>query len=67
MASDRDLLRLLSCRVFEAPSVLAKRAGRRRINLQLGRLHRLGLLERVPGPGSYLYRSRQLSLTMRGM
>lgn len=65
MATDRELLRLLSCNVYEAPAVLAKRAGRRRINLQLGRLHRLGLLERVPGPGSFLYRSRQL--TFRGV
>ena len=62
MVTDRDLLNLLSCQVFEAPAVLASRAGRKRINLQLGRLHRQGLLERVPGPRSFLYRSRQMAL-----
>jgi hypothetical protein len=39
--------------------VIARRAGRRRVNAQLGRLSRSGMLERVPGPRCFLYRSKQ--------
>ena len=57
--TDLQLLRVISSARFELPSVIAKRAGSRRVNAQLGRLHRGGVLERVPGPRCFLYRSRQ--------
>lgn len=57
--TDGQLLRLISAGRFELPSVIAKRAGRLRVNAQLGRLFRAGMLERVPGPRCFLYRSRQ--------
>lgn len=62
MATDRQLMTVVSHRVYEAPSAIAKRVGSRRINAQLGRLIRTGQLERVPGPRCFLYRSRQTSL-----
>lgn len=61
--SDAQLLRIISFYRFELPAVIAKRAGRRRVNAQLGRLHRSGIVERVPGPRCFMYRSRQGSLT----
>lgn len=57
--TDGNLLHIISSARFEQPSIIAKRAGRRRVNAQLGRLHRAGMIERVPGPRCYLYRSRQ--------
>ena len=54
-----QLLGMIPHRSFALPSVIAKKAGARRINAQLGRLHRSGLVERVPGPRCFLYRSRQ--------
>ncbi len=57
--SDAELLRLIAHRKYELPSVIAKKAGSRRVNAQLGRLHRSGLLERVPGARCFLYRSLQ--------
>ena len=60
--SDAQLLHIISSTRFEQPSSIAKRAGRRRVNAQLGRLNRTGMLERVPGPKSFLYRSRQVVL-----
>ena len=62
MATDRQLMAVVSPRVYEAPSALAKRVGSKRINAQLGRLIRSGQLERAPGARCYLYRSRQTSL-----
>lgn len=57
--TDGQLLRSISADRYELPSVIAKRAGRLRVNAQLGRLSRAGMLERVPGPRCYLYRSLQ--------
>ena len=57
--TDGQLLHVISSAKFELPAVIAKRAGRRRVNAQLGRLSRSGMLERVPGPRCFLYRSRQ--------
>ena len=60
--TDLQLVRLVSFTKFELPSVIAKRAGARRVNAQLGRLVRSGALERVPGARCFMYRSRQSSL-----
>ncbi|CAB4199699.1 hypothetical protein UFOVP1356_4 [uncultured Caudovirales phage] len=60
--SDPQLLRLISSARFELPVVIAKRAGRRSVNAQLGRLIRCGVIERVPGPRCFMYRSRQAAL-----
>ena len=60
--TDPELLRLIPYRTYELPAVIASKAGARRINAALGRLHRAGLLERVPGARCYLYRSRQAVL-----
>lgn len=60
--TDRKLLALIPYRSFELPAVIAKKAGARRINAQLGRLHRSGLVERVPGPRCFLYQSMQAGL-----
>ena len=60
--SDPQLLRLISASRFELPIVIAKRAGRRSVNAQLGRLIRCGVIERVPGPSCFMYRSRQVAL-----
>ena len=60
--SDPQLLRLISATRFELPIVIAKRAGRRSVNAQLGRLIRCGVIERVPGPSCFMYRSRQAVL-----
>lgn len=57
--TDPELLRLIAHRTYELPSVIAKKAGARLVNAQLGRLHRSGLLERVPGARCFLYRSRR--------
>ena len=57
--TDAQLLRVISSARFELPGVIAKRAGRRRLNAQLGRMARVGLVERVPGPRCFMYRSRQ--------
>ena len=60
--TDMQLLQTISSAKFELPSDIAKRAGSRRVNAQLGRLSRSGMLERVPGPHCFLYRSRQGAL-----
>jgi hypothetical protein len=60
--SDLQLIRLISAARFELPAVIAKRAGRRSINAQLGRLNRAGAVERVPGPRCCMYRSLQAVL-----
>lgn len=57
--TDAQLLSVISSTRFELPVVIAKRAGRRRLNAQLGRLARIGMVERVPGPRCFMYRSRQ--------
>jgi len=60
--TDRQLLALIPSKSYTLPSVISRKAGARRINAQLGRLHRSGLVERVPGPRCYLYRSMQEAL-----
>ena len=60
--TDLQLLRLVSFHKYELPSVIAKRAGARRVNAQLGRLVRAGVLERVPGATCFMYRSKQSTL-----
>lgn len=60
--TDRQLLGLIPFRSYAMPSVIARKAGARRINAQLGRLHKSGLVERVPGPRCFLYRSMQAGL-----
>lgn len=47
---------------FELPSVIARKAGAKRVNAQLGRLFKSGLVERVPGARCFLCRSRQAGL-----
>jgi hypothetical protein len=59
MVADRMLLGVISHTRFELPRDIAARVGLRRINASLGRLVRCGLLERVPGPTCFLYRSKQ--------
>jgi len=60
--TDRQLLGVIPFRSFALPSVIAKKAGAQRVNAQLGRLHRSGLVERVPGPRCFMYRSMQAGL-----
>lgn len=57
--TDGQLLHVISSARYELPANIARRAGRRRVNAQLGRLHRAGMIERVPGPKCFMYRSRQ--------
>jgi hypothetical protein len=57
--SDRLVLAVISATKYELPRDISARLGRRRINGSLGRLIRVGLLERVPGPTCFLYRSKQ--------
>ena len=59
MVADRMLLGVISHTRFERPRDSAARVGLRRVNASLGRLVRCGLLERVPGPTCFLYRSKQ--------
>ena len=59
MVADRILLSVISHTRYELPRDIAGRVGLRRINASLGRLVRCGLLERVPGPTCFLYRSKQ--------
>ncbi len=59
MVADRMLLAVISPTRYELPRDIAARVGLRRVNASLGRLVRSGLLERVPGPTCYLYRSKQ--------
>jgi hypothetical protein len=59
MVADRMLLGMISHTRYELPRDIAARVGLRRVNASLGRLVRGGLLERVPGPTCYLYRSKQ--------
>lgn len=60
--SDLQLMRLISSARYELPAVIAKRAGRRSVNAQLGRLNRAGAVERVPGPRCFMYRALQAVL-----
>jgi hypothetical protein len=57
--TDTQLLSVISHTRYELPGVIAKRAGRKRLNAQLGRMSRAGMVERVPGPRCFMYRSRQ--------
>lgn len=59
MISDRYLLAVISRARYELPRDIASRVGLRRVNASLGRLVRAGLLERVPGPTCFMYRSKQ--------
>jgi hypothetical protein len=59
MVADRMLLSVISHTRYELPRDIAARVGLRRVNASLGRLVRSGLLERVPGPTCFLYRSKQ--------
>lgn len=61
--TDAQLLHIISSARFEQPEQIRRRANRLSVNAQLGRLHRSGMLERVPGPTCFLYRSRQQVLT----
>jgi hypothetical protein len=63
MISDRMLLGVISHQRYEQPRDIAARVGSRRINAALGRLIRCGLIERVPGPTCFLYRSKQARIT----
>jgi len=63
MVSDRMLLAVISHTRYELPRDIASRVGKRRVNGSLGRLVRCGLLERVPGPTCFLYRSKQARIT----
>lgn len=60
--TDRQLLGIIPFKSYMLPSVIAKKAGAMRVNAQLGRLHRAGLVERVPGARCFLYRSMQAVL-----
>lgn len=60
--TDAQLLKFISCYRFELPRVIAKRAGKKSVNSQLGRLHRSGVLERVHGSTCFMYRSRQAEI-----
>lgn len=59
MVADRMLLSVISHTRYELPRDIASRVGLRRVNASLGLLVRCGLLERVPGPTCFLYRSKQ--------
>ncbi len=63
MVADRMLLSVISHTRYELPRDIASRVGLRRVNASLGRLVRSGLLERVPGPTCFLYRSKQARIT----
>jgi hypothetical protein len=63
MVADRMLLSVISPARYELPRDIAARVGLRRVNASLGRLVRSGLLERVPGPTCFLYRSKQARIT----
>ena len=57
--TDRLVLAVISHAKYEMPRDISARLKRRRINGSLGRLIRAGLLERVPGPTCFMYRSKQ--------
>lgn len=61
--SDRLVLAVISATKYELPRDISAKLGRRRINGSLGRLIRVGLLERVPGPTCFLYRSKQARIS----
>jgi hypothetical protein len=63
MVADRMLLSVISPTRYELPRDIASRVGLRRVNASLGRLVRSGLLERVPGPTCFLYRSKQARIS----
>jgi hypothetical protein len=60
--TDRLVLAVISASRYELPRDISNRLGRRKINGSLGRLIRAGLLERVPGPTCFLYRSKQTKI-----
>lgn len=60
--TDSMVLAAVSATRYELPRDISTRLGRRRINGSLGRLIRAGLLERVPGPTCFLYRSKQTKI-----
>ncbi len=60
--TDRLVLAVISASRYELPRDISHRLGRRKINGSLGRLIRAGLLERVPGPTCFLYRSKQTKI-----
>jgi len=57
--TDMQILLAIPFDHYGAPADIAKRVGLRRINATLGRLARAGLVDRVPGKRSFLYRSKQ--------
>ena len=61
--TDRMVLAAVSASKYELPRDISTRLGRRKINGSLGRLIRVGLLERVPGPTCFLYRSKQARIS----
>lgn len=60
--TDRQLMGLIPFKTYTLPAIIARKAGARSVNAQLGRLHRSGMVERVPGARCFLYRSRQATL-----
>lgn len=59
MVADRMLPSVISHARYELPLDIARRVGLRRVNASLVRLVRSGLLELVPGPTCFMYRSKQ--------
>ena len=55
----QQLMAIISPQHFEHPSVIRKRAKLKSVNSMLGRMVRLGMVERVPSKRANLYRSRQ--------
>lgn len=60
--TDTQMLRMVSTTRFEHPEQIRRRVNALSVNAQLGRMHRAGMLERVPGARCFLYRSRQGAL-----
>lgn len=60
--TDTQMLRMVSSSKFEHPDQIRRRVLARSVNAQLGRMYRVGMLERVPGARCFLYRSRQGAL-----
>lgn len=60
--TDAQMLRIVSAKKYEHPEQIRVRANALSVNAQLGRMFRMGMLERVPGARCYLYRSRHAGL-----
>lgn len=60
--TDLQLLRMVSHAKYEHPEQIRRRILARSVNAQLGRMFRSGMVERVPGPTCFFYRSKQASL-----